>query len=188
MISAVNWVICFYIIQRLFELYLSRNNEAFLIENSFAEKLAKSDALQMRGLHICWFISPVFEANSKGPLLDMRWGQFIVCILLFAQAIRVHSMKKLQHFWTVTILRLKTCVVYDKGLYKFLRHPNYFAVILELIFVPLLLKSYFTLVIFSVLNIFVLKNRIELEEGELMKCSNYKEIFKDTKIIIPFLY
>ena len=181
-------VIFFYVIQRLFELYLSYNNEAFLIDNSFAEKLANSDVVPMRILHICWFISLVVEANLKGSLIDMRWGLFIGCILLFAQAIRAYSMKNLQRFWTITIMSLKTCVIYDRGLYKLVRHPNYFAVILELIFVPLLLKSYFTMVIFSILNIFILKNRIKLEEDELMKCSNYKEIFKETKIIIPFLY
>ena len=184
----VNSVVTIYIIQRLLELYLSKKNETFILDNFLGERLTHSDALRMRIFHTCWFISLLIEANIKNELLGMKWRIVVISILFLAQAIRIYTMKKLGVFWTVTIMNLKSCRLYDKGLYKIVRHPNYLAVILELIFIPLFLKSFFTLIVFSFLNLFILKKRIKLEETQLMKCCSYSETFKNTKMIIPFLY
>ncbi|MGZ3788400.1 MAG: isoprenylcysteine carboxylmethyltransferase family protein [Bacteriovorax sp.] len=145
-----------------------------------------ANSLTMKLFHTLWFVFLLIEANFIGAMINIKL--FVFLILLLAQSIRMYSMKKLGAYWTVTIMRLDKCKLYDRGLYKIVRHPNYFAVILEFIFLPLLFKAYFTLFIFSFLNLFILKKRIELEENELIESCNYLETFGNTKKLIPFLY
>ncbi|HHZ78306.1 MAG TPA: hypothetical protein EYN57_05050, partial [Candidatus Lambdaproteobacteria bacterium] len=50
------------------------------------------------------------------------------------------------------------------GIYRFVRHPNYLGVILEIACVPLLHAAYGTAVVFSLANVILLRHRIRLEE------------------------
>jgi methyltransferase len=54
-----------------------------------------------------------------------------------------------------------------KGPYRLLKHPNYIAVAIEITVIPLMFSCYFTAIFFSILNIFVLKRRIKIEEEAL---------------------
>ena len=184
----INLIIGIYIIQRLYEVILSKKNESFLKENYNAKKLYPLHSFLMKLMHVCWFISLIMEANIKKSLMQHNLVFFILLILCIAQIIRFISISKLGAFWTIHIMQLSRCPLYSNGFYKIIRHPNYFAVILEFIFLPLLFEAFNTLIFFSLLNFIILMRRIALEESELVKCSNYAELFKNTKKIIPFIY
>jgi protein-S-isoprenylcysteine O-methyltransferase Ste14 len=51
--------------------------------------------------------------------------------------------------------------------YRWLRHPNYLLVALEFVFLPLLMRAFITLVVFSIVNLVLLRQRIRLEEMAL---------------------
>jgi hypothetical protein len=53
------------------------------------------------------------------------------------------------------------------GPYRWLRHPNYLPVALEFVFLPLLMRAFITLVVFSIVNLVLLRQRIRLEEMAL---------------------
>lgn len=177
-----------YIIQRLFELYLSHKNELFLVQKYNAQYSSKSDSLRMKLFHSCWFVSLIIEANLKHSFLNGCYLYPVVFFLIVAQSIRFYSVKRLGQFWTVSIMSMEQRPVYNQGLYQILRHPNYLAVILELLFLPLLFKATLTLTLFSLVNLFVLKKRMDLEERELIQSSDYQIKFKNIKRIIPLLY
>jgi methyltransferase len=50
------------------------------------------------------------------------------------------------------------------GIYRYLRHPNYLGVVLELLAVPLLHGAFLTALAFSVLNALLLYARIRTED------------------------
>ena len=54
-----------------------------------------------------------------------------------------------------------------RGPYRFLRHPNYLAVAVEIIALPLVHGAYLTAIVFSTLNAALLRLRIRTEEAAL---------------------
>lgn len=142
----------------------------------------------MKVFHLTWFIFLIFESNKNENMINLQYMIPTLIILAIAQAIRFYTIFKLGIFWTINIMKMNPHPIINGGLFKIIRHPNYFAVILEFIFLPLLFKSYYTLFIFSFLNIFILRMRIQLEESELNNSSNYSHKFKEIKKIIPLFY
>jgi methyltransferase len=59
-----------------------------------------------------------------------------------------------------------------KGIYRYLRHPNYLGVILEILAVPLLHSAYVTAIVFSLANMLLLSVRIRTEEQALLEAVN----------------
>ncbi|MBC7428477.1 MAG: DUF1295 domain-containing protein, partial [Bacteriovorax sp.] len=92
-----------------------------------------------------------------------------------------------KQFWTIKVLSMKNQQLVKTGLYRYIRHPNYLIVIIEFILIPFLLKAYITMVLFSILNLFVLSKRIKLEEETLINQTDYNEVFSRTSKLVPFL-
>nr|NIS07198.1 hypothetical protein [Candidatus Dadabacteria bacterium]NIV40871.1 hypothetical protein [Candidatus Dadabacteria bacterium]NIX14337.1 hypothetical protein [Candidatus Dadabacteria bacterium] len=69
--------------------------------------------------------------------------------------------------WCTKILVLKDTDLITSGPYKYFKHPNYIAVIIEFAVIPLLFSCYYTAILFSLLNLIVLRRRIRLEEDAL---------------------
>ena len=59
----------------------------------------------------------------------------------------------------------------DRGPYRWLRHPNYVAVVVEGIALPLVHTAWITAVAFTVLNAVLLRVRIRAEEDALSSAS-----------------
>ncbi len=59
----------------------------------------------------------------------------------------------------------------DRGPYRWLRHPNYVAVVVEGIALPMVHTAWITAVTFTVLNAFLLRVRIRAEEDALASAS-----------------
>jgi methyltransferase len=71
------------------------------------------------------------------------------------------------------------------GIYRYLRHPNYIGVILELAAFPLIYSAYYTALLFSFLNLLLLRARIRLEEQALASDNNYLHFLGDRPRFLP---
>jgi methyltransferase len=58
-----------------------------------------------------------------------------------------------------------------RGPYRFIRHPNYLAVVIEFVAIPVLCSAYGTAAVFSLANAWILSRRIPEEERALQQCS-----------------
>lgn len=181
-------IILFYLIQRLSELFLNKTNERYLIENFDAVEIDPQDSFRMKFFHSLWFISLISESIWHGKLAQNELSTISFVVLIIAMLIRLHSISLLKEFWTIKIYSLSPRPFIQDGLYKILRHPNYLAVILELIFIPVLLGCHYTAIIFTIGNVWVLRKRIQLEESELTTNPDYSLAMKNTKKLIPFIY
>jgi methyltransferase len=187
-IIILNSIILFYILQRVSEMLISRKNEVWLKNHCGAIEVDPAEGKKMKIFHTLWFVSLIIEANMRAEFFSEYFSIIIYLILGLCLGIRFYTMEKLKYFWTIKIFRMKHQLVISDGLYKHFRHPNYLVVILEFIFLPLLFKAYFTMIFFSIINIFVLKKRITLEEEVLMSQSNYGEMFLGVKRFFPYLF
>ena len=63
------------------------------------------------------------------------------------------------------------------GPFRFLKHPNYLAVMIETIALPMLHTAWLTALVFGVMNGLLLRQRIRVEEAALREHTNYDEAF-----------
>lgn len=181
-------IILFYIIQRVSELWINNQHENILFEEYGATEIDPNDSKRMRLFHSLWFVSLIAEISWHGKGMSGQLETFLFVLLIACQLIRFHTINTLGVFWTIKVYHVPNRPIINKGLFRYVLHPNYLVVILELILVPLLIGAPVTMVLFSIGNIFILKKRIELEEKELLLNSKYQTMFKQQKRFIPFIF
>jgi len=172
------WVFPVIILQRLFELYLSRRHRQALCARGGREYHAETFPV-MAALHILFLVSLAVESYPwRRPLNAFTWG--CLASLALVTAGRYWVIASLGENWNVRIVLVPGDPVKRKGPYRVMRHPNYLIIVLEFLFLPLLMRAPVTLVVFSLANLFVLRERIRLEENVLRELTDYSEKFPES--------
>jgi len=154
------------ILQRLGELVLAHRNLSILKQRGGYE-VGASHYKYIVFIHLGWFISMIGEYYLWGTLSSL-WFIY-VGIFIFAQIGRYWVISTLGIFWNTRIVVIPNTLPIKNGPYRFLRHPNYLIVKVELLVFPLIFNLFFTAIVFAVLNYFILKIRITEEEKVLSK-------------------
>ena len=159
----------FVILQRLIELLIAKRNERILKVQGAIE-FDKNGYRVIAAMHVAFFISLICEKVFFLRTLNTYWIVFAV-VFAGAQVLRYWAIKTLGVYWNTKILVLPNHKLVNTGLYKYLRHPNYIAVIVEIAVIPLIFSCYLTASIFSVINFILLRRRIKIEKIALRKTS-----------------
>ncbi|MCE9501489.1 MAG: hypothetical protein K8R21_13465 [Leptospira sp.] len=157
--------ILFLALQRIGELILANRNEKKIRDQGAIEYDAKGYKFIVL-MHLCFFIALI----SENFYFERGTNQFSIYLLFgFAgtQILRYWAIRSLGERWNTKILILPGQSLIISGPYKFMNHPNYIAVILEFAIIPLLFSCYYTAILFSILNLLILKRRIGIEEKAL---------------------
>lgn len=163
------------IAQRLIELIIAKRNEQWMRKKG-AFEVGAAHYPFMVAMHATFFIALIIEVTVFQHTLSTFWIFYLV-VFLCAQVFRVWCLVSLGKFWNTKVIILPGADVVRKGPYQFIRHPNYLIVTIELLVLPLLFNAYFTAIIFSLLNIWMLSVRIRVEENALKEATNYEEQF-----------
>jgi len=158
-------LIGFVILQRLVELVIARRNE----KKSLAAGGIEYDKKGYSGIvimHIMFFISLFAEYFYFEHTLNKFWVIFLI-LFIAAQVLRYWAIISLGSLWNTRIIIVPGSKLVQSGPYKHFRHPNYMAVITELAVIPLMFSCFFTAIIFSYVNLLLLKRRIAIEEKVL---------------------
>jgi len=110
-------------------------------------------------------------------------GFAALTVTLGAQALRWWAVAALGERWNTRIIVVPGVAPVTGGPYRFLRHPNYLAVVLEMAAVPLIHGAWLTALVFSALNAALLAVRIPAEERALGR--PYAEAFGDRLRLLP---
>jgi len=151
--------------ERGVELVISRRNEIHIKKLGGKEYGAAFTTLLV-GFHVCWFFSFGMEAAARGANLLCSPKALILVFLLF-QAWHYWCVLSLGRFWNTRIMVLPGSGLVRAGPYRFLKHPNYVVVVLEIFVYPALFGCWITALIFGFTNILVLTKRIRQEEAAL---------------------
>lgn len=179
------WIlITLILLQRGIELDIARKNKQWILDQGGFEA-GKEHYKYIVLLHGAFFASLISETVLMGgPAPIQAWGIFFT-LFLFTQVLRIWCIATLGRFWNTRIMILPNAQVVSKGPYRWIRHPNYVIVAIELIVIPLMFGALFTALCFTLLNaLLLLLVRIPAEEKALRAETNYakqfvKEIVKD---------
>lgn len=152
--------------QRVGELLYARRTAARL--EARGARLVRGDGYgAIVGVHVAFFAACLAE-GLLAPWTGFGWWS-IVGLALFAtgQALRYGSMAALKWRWNTRVYVLPAAPLVAAGPYRFLRHPIYLGVLLELAGFPLLFGLWGTLLGIGLLHPFALLRRIRLEERAL---------------------
>ena len=147
------------IIQRLSELYISRQNEKWLLANG-AIQYGQSHYPYIVAMHTLFIISLITEYILRDDTpISYTFLVLFILVLLF----KFWALSSLGHYWNTKIYRIPGVYPVKKGPYKIFKHPNYGEVICEIAIIPMVFHLYYTAIIFTVLNAIMLYVRISVE-------------------------
>ncbi|MGH2318953.1 isoprenylcysteine carboxyl methyltransferase family protein [Planococcus sp. SE5232] len=158
----------FVILQRLLEVAYARSNEKAM-RRLGAIEVGAGHYKWIVLLHVLFFLSLVVEVWSSEGGLGAGWQVFLV-IFAISQVLRIWALSSLGRFWNTKILVLPGAEKVKKGPYRWLPHPNYLVVALEIAALPLVFGAWRTALIFSIANaLLLLLVRIPAEEKALQQ-------------------
>ncbi|MDP2313363.1 MAG: isoprenylcysteine carboxylmethyltransferase family protein [Pseudomonadota bacterium] len=113
----------------------------------------------------------LFGAAAEVVLLDrpfVPWlGALCLVALVAAQALRWWVITTLGTRWNTRVIVIPGLAPVEGGPFRWLRHPNYLAVVAEGLALPLVHGAWATALTFTVLNAFLLRERIRIEDHAL---------------------
>lgn len=117
-------------------------------------------------VHAIFYISLLLEWRYRSHGWNSAWPLW-VGVILAAQIMRLWAIRSLGRCWNTRIIVIPGMGVVTQGPYRFIRHPNYLAVIVEMLAIPTLCGAYLTAAVFSLANAVILAQRIPQEERAL---------------------
>jgi methyltransferase len=157
-------------IQRLLELALSRRNERLLRARGAVER-GRGHYPLMVVLHVLWLLSTLVEGLLRGPSLP-AWWPVPLALFLLVQPLRYWAILSLGDHWNTRVLVVPGAKLVARGPYRYLRHPNYMVVAVEIATLPLIFGAWATALVFSALNAMLLFVRIREENRALAELAN----------------
>lgn len=158
-------------IQRLGELMVARSNERYQKDKGAIEAGQGHYPLIVI-LHTLFLCSLLVEYLWFKPSLSPLWPYLLIAFLTL-QFARVWAIQSLGRFWNTKIIILPGAKLVKQGPYKWMPHPNYAIVALEIAIIPLIFQEYFTAILFTLLNYGMMLIRIPVEEEALSQYSNH---------------
>jgi methyltransferase len=168
---------------RVAELVVSSRHQARLLAEGGA-KIPEPIYPLMVAVHIGVFLGSAWEVwwceRSFSPALG--WPMLFLLGLCLAGRLWVWQSLGVQ--WN-TQLMTTTRPIAATGPYRYVRHPNYTIVIVEIGALPLVHSAYFTAFICSLVNAFVLRERVRLEEAALLTRPGYRHVMAGKPRFLP---
>ena len=168
--------------QRVRELAVSRKREAGLV----GDRACPRGYPLMVAAHLGLFLLPPLEMSLRGrrsrrplPWLILLGGAF---------GLRWSAIRALGPYWNVRATVPKEMTPVTRGPYRLIRHPNYLAVCLEFLALPLAGGANYSAASLSCLNALVLACRIRDEERLLSRSPAYRRAFQGRARFIPGVF
>lgn len=111
-----------------------------------------------------------------------------IAVFAVATLLRVWTLSTIGRAWNVRVVAPPADAIATTGPYAWVRHPNYLVVILEIASLPLIHTAWWSAVVLSLLNAFVLAHRIRTEEAVLARNPEWLQAFAHKPRLIPGVF
>ncbi len=168
-------------------LYSARNERAIERRQPGAPQAGRSVFRWIALVNVGLFTLPALERALRrrpppAPVAAMGWAAAVSAV-----ALRLSVLLSLRGSWTVRAVVPSDLPVVDWGPYRFIRHPNYVALALEFLGLPLIGGAYLSALGLGVANAILLSRRIREEDALLMAIPAYRERMGEKPRFVPRL-
>ena len=172
------------VIERCVELVLSVRNGRRALARGGIEVGARHYRW-MVAIHALFLLSCVVEVRLLSPAFIPGLAVAMTALVAAAMALRYWAIITLGERWNTRVIVVPGKPVVVSGPYRFLRHPNYVAVAVEIVALPLVHTAWRTAIFFGLANLAVLTLRIRVEEAALSDAADYGTAFGDRPRFVP---
>ena len=171
-------------LERLVELRISRRNQL---------KLEKLGVRKVAEPHFRWMVfvhAGVLACAAAEVLLLHRpvipsLAIAMAALFVFANALRWWVIRILAGHWNVEVMASSRVGVVTSGPYRWVRHPNYVAVVIELFSLPMIHTAWLTALAGTLANLEILRRRLRVEDGVLMADPSYRSTMGGKPRFVP---
>jgi methyltransferase len=174
-------------IGRLVELGISRRNQRQL-EKRGVRKVAEPHFRWMVLLHGGVLIAAAVEVVVLHRPLIPALAIPMAVLFVLANLLRWWVIRTLAGHWNVQVMASSNVGVVTSGPYKWVRHPNYVAVMIELFALPMIHAAWITALVGTIANLEVLRRRLAVEDGVLMANPVYRASMGSKPRFLPRLF
>lgn len=171
-------------VERGVELAISRRNAAWAFSRGGIE-VGGAHFRWMKMMHLAFFVACASEVVLLGRPFYAALGVPMLALVAASQALRYWAIDSLGRYWNVRVIVVPGASTVASGPYRWLRHPNYLAVILEGIAIPLVHSAWLSAVAFTLLNAWLLSIRVACEEEALALHCDYVARLGDRRRFLP---
>jgi methyltransferase len=155
--------------QRLGELYLTSRNLPYIRAHG-GQEYGRAHFPLIIAVHTLFPIAFVFELlhwqTHPGPVWPLWLALFVA-----AQVLRYAAIIALGGRWSTRVFVVPGLPLVRTGPYRWLRHPNYAGVVIELVAAPMIFGAWRTALLIGVCNAAVLAVRIRCENDALQRAA-----------------
>lgn len=153
-------------LERLVELRVSARNRAWSLERGGRE-YGQGHFPFMVVIHVGLLVGCVAEVWLLERVFSWALGGPMLVLALSCQGLRWWVIATLGHRWNTRVIVVPGLPRIVRGPFRFVRHPNYVAVVVEGFALPLVHGAWITALVFSALDAWVLWLRIRCEDAAL---------------------
>lgn len=153
-------------LERLAELVVSKRNAAWSMERGGVES-GRGHYPFMVVLHSGLLVGALAEAWLRRPDVPSLLAWSMLALVVASQALRWWCISTLGRRWNTRVIVVPGLAPVAGGPYALVKHPNYVAVVVEGLALPLVHAGWITALVFTVLNAGLLAVRIRTEDAAL---------------------
>lgn len=156
--------------ERLVELVVSKRHAAWALANGGRE-YGRSHYPYMVALHTALLAGCLAEVWLLDRPFLPPLGWTMLALVVASQALRWWCVTTLGRRWNTLVIVVPGLPLVDRGPYRWLKHPNYLAVVVEGFALPLVHSAWLTALTFTLLNFALLAVRIRVEDAALAEAT-----------------
>jgi len=172
---------------RIFELRVSKNHQRQMLARG-ATKIADRRFRWMVLVHIAVLLGAACEVVFlKRPFIPVL-AAVMFALFLTANAVRWWVIHTMGQHWNVQVVDSTELGVVTSGPFHYVRHPNYAAVFIEMLALPLIHTACITATLGTFAHVIVLMQRVSAEERVLLANADYRAAMAQKARFLPGVF
>jgi methyltransferase len=172
---------------RVYELQISKRHQSRMIARG-ASKISDPRFRWMVLLHTGVLLGAAAEVVFLHRPFYPLFAAICFVVFLAANVVRWWVIRTLGEHWNVQVVNSTGIGVITTGPFRYVRHPNYAAVFVEMLALPLIHCAWITAIFGSAAHVLVLSQRLATEERVLFSDTRYREAMSGKPRFVPGLF
>jgi methyltransferase len=172
---------------RIFELRVSRRHQQQMIARG-ASKIPDPKFRWMVLVHTGVLLGSALEVVFLKRPFIAPLAAVMFLLFLAANAVRWWVIRTMGQHWNVQVVDSTTLGVITSGPFRYVRHPNYAAVFVEMLALPLIHSAWITATLGSLAHVAVLVERLSAEERILLASADYRAAMAQKARFVPGVF